>query len=197
MIRFPLLLVVATSCLVALASTALAQRAGQTSTIRHGTVVGLRNVDLNNADALKGALVGGAFGAALTSRSKSSSRRNRNAVIGAVIGGSSGAARRNPGRVYSVRTNDGTIVQVATEQTEIRMDDCVVVEESGGSANIRRASASACEASSQAIVADADIQSELQEEAAECVSAKQELIGADTDEAIDRAIRKIEFLCYN
>ena len=69
-------------------TSALAQRAGQMATIRYGTVVGMQTVDLNNADALKGALVGGAFGAA------------------------SGAAKRQTGRLYSVRTNEGTVIQI-------------------------------------------------------------------------------------
>jgi hypothetical protein len=33
---------------------------------------------------------------------------------------------------------DGTVMQIVTEQKEIRVDDCVIVEESGGRANIRR-----------------------------------------------------------
>ena len=178
-------------------TTALAQRAGQMATIRYGTVVGMQTVDLNNADAMKGALVGGAFGAALTSSSKSSSRRRQNAVIGGVIGAASGAAKRQTGRRYSVRTNDGTVIQIVTEQTEIRVDDCVFVEEAGGRANIRRAALSACEVASQPIMNEPDIQAELQEEAAECAVAKEGLINSETDEEMDFAVRKIQILCYN
>ena len=178
-------------------TTALAQRAGQVATIRYGTVVGMQTVDLNNADAMKGALVGGAFGAALTSSSKSSSRRRQNAVIGGVIGAASGSAKRQTGRRYSVRTNEGTIIQIVTEQTEIRVDDCVVVEEASGRANIRRAALSACEVASQPVMNAPDIQAELQEEAAECAVAKEGLINAETEEQMDFAVRKIQILCYN
>lgn len=180
-----------------LATGAVAQRAGQVATIRHGTVVGMQTVDLNNSDALKGALIGGAFGAALTSSSKSSSRRRRNAAIGAVMGTAAGASRSNMGRLYSVRAMDGTIIQVATEQTEIRVDDCVMVEESGGRANIRRAAQSACDAASQAVLNEPEIMAELQEEAAECTAAKEELVAAETDEQMEFAVRKIQILCYN
>ncbi len=176
---------------------ALAQRAGEMATIRYGTVVSMQTVDLNNADALKGALVGGAFGAALTRSSKDSSRRRRNAAIGAVIGTAAGAANRQTGRRYSVRTNDGTVMQIVTEQTEIRIDDCVIVEEAGGSANIRRTALSACDVASQAIMNEPDIQAELQEEAAECTAAKEGLINAETDEQMEFAVRKIQILCYN
>ncbi len=189
--------VVVAACVMFSVTGALAQRAGQLATIRHGTVVGMQTVDLNNADALKGALVGGAFGAALTKSSKGSSRRRRNAAIGAVVGAAAGAANRQTGRRYSVRTNDGTVFQIVTEQTEIRVDDCVIVEEAGGSANIRRTALSACDVASQAIMNEPDIRAELQEEAAECTAAKEGLINAETDEQMEFAVRKIQILCYN
>lgn len=157
----------------------------------------MRVVDLNNNDAIKGALVGGAFGAALTRSSKGSSRRSRNALIGAAVGTAAGASRRNEGRLYTVTTNEGTSVQIATEQTEIRIDDCVIVEEAGGSANIRRTTASACSPQSQSILMEPAIVEDLQEEAAECTAVKNEFINADSDEAMDRALRKIQILCYN
>jgi hypothetical protein len=44
---------------------------------------------------------------------------------------------------------------------------------------------------------DADIVAELQEEASECVSAEQELVIADSDDAVDRAARKVKLACYD
>jgi len=44
---------------------------------------------------------------------------------------------------------------------------------------------------------EADMIEELQEEANECAAAKQELVDADTDEAVDRAVRKVQLLCYD
>jgi outer membrane lipoprotein SlyB len=184
-------------CLTLPASDAFAQRAGQSATVRTGTVTAMRSVDLNDGNAIKGALVGGAFGAALTRSSKGSSRRDRNAAIGAVLGGATAASKTRPGRVYTVTTNEGTMIQVATEQTEIRVDDCVFVEEAGGTANIRRAPATACDPASQQVMKDAAIIEEMQEEASECAAAKQELVDADSDDAIDRAVRKVKLLCYD
>ncbi len=174
-----------------------AQRAGQSATVRTGTVTAMKSVDLNDGNAIKGALVGGAFGAALTRSSKGSSRRDRNAAIGAVLGGAAAASKTRPGRIYTVTTNEGTMIQIATEQTEIRVDDCVFVEEAGGSANIRRAPATACDPASQEVMKDAAIIEEMQEEASECAAAKQELVDADSDDAIDRAVRKVKLLCYD
>ncbi|MGI9221952.1 MAG: hypothetical protein ACR2QS_13050 [Woeseiaceae bacterium] len=182
---------------VILLGTASAQRAGQSSSVLTGTVTGMQSVDLNDSNALKGVLVGGAFGAALTSTNKGNSRKKRNAAIGAVVGGARQARSTAPGRLYTVTVGDGSTVQIATEQTEIRVDDCVYVEQSGNSANIRRAPASACAPAAQEIMQDPAIQAEMQEEAAECSAAKQELIDAETDEATDRAVMKVQLLCYD
>lgn len=194
-----LLIVLSTLALVTalLAATAFAQRAGQASSVLTGTVTGMRSVDLNDGNAVKGALVGGAFGAALTSTNKGNSRKKRNAAIGAVVGGARQANQTLPGRLYTVMIGDGSTVQIATEQTEIRVDDCVYVEQSGNSANIRRAPATACAPAAQEVMQDPAIQAEMQEEAAECVAAKQELIDAETDEATDRAVMKVKLLCYD
>jgi hypothetical protein len=55
----------------------------------------------------------------------------------------------------------------------------------------------ACNPSNAGIMSDPSIVAEAQEEAAECVNAKQELVNADSDEALDRAARKIQILCYD
>jgi hypothetical protein len=193
---FSVFLIIVVGSLVYL-TDAFAQRAGQSTTVRTGIVTGMTSVDLNDGNAIKGALVGGAFGSALTRSSKSSSRRDRNAAIGAVMGASRQASKTTPGRLYTVTTNEGTMVQIATEQTEIRVDDCVFVEEAGGTANIRRAPDTACAPDTQALLLEADMIEELHEEADECAAAKQELVNADSDEAVDRAVRKVQLLCYD
>ncbi len=86
-------------------------------------------------------------------------------------------------------------IKVLTDQREIHTGDCVVVEESGGMANVRRVSETMCEPESQSVVEE--LQAELQEEAAECIAAKEELLAAETDEAMDRALRKMSILCDN
>lgn len=197
MIRNTTAILVTIACLFWHAPNAFGQRAGQSVTVRTGIVTAMRSVDLNDGNAIGGALVGGAFGAALTRSSKGSSRRDRNAALGAVLGGAAAASRTRPGRIYTVTTNEGTAIQIATEQTEIRVDDCVFVEEARGTANIRRAPATACEAESQQVMQDAAIIEEMQEEANECATAKQELVDADNDAAIDRAVRKVKLLCYD
>ncbi len=189
--------VVVAACVMVSVTGALAQRAGQMATIRYGTVIGMVTVDLNDGNAMKGALVGGAFGAAMTKSSKSSSKRRRNAAIGAVVGTAVAASKKKTGRRYSVRTNEGTVMQIVTEQTAILVGDCVIIEESGGSANIRRTAVSACDVASQSLMNSREIKAELQEEAAECIAAKDGLVNAETDDQMEFAVRKIQILCYN
>ncbi len=189
--------VVVAACVMVSVTGALAQRAGQMAIIHYGTVVGMVTVDLNDGNVVKGALVGGAFGAALTKSGKSSSRRRRNAAIGAVVGTAAAAAKKTTGRRYSVRTYEGTVMQIVTEQTAILVGDCVIIEEASGRANIRRTALSACDVASQSLMNSPDIQAELQEEAAECTAAKDGLVNAETDEQMDLAVRKIQILCYN
>ena len=180
-----------------LSSLAHAQRAGQSVTVRTGIVTGMKSVDLNDGNAVGGALVGGAVGAALTRSSKGSGRRDRNAAIGAVLGGAAAASKTRPGRVYSVTTSEGTVVQIATEQTEIAIQDCVFIEDSGAGANIRRAPATACAPETKEVLEDPAVAAELQQDAAACAAAKQELVDADSDAAVDRALRKVQLLCYD
>ena len=165
------------------ASSAHAQRAGQSVTVRTGTVSAMKSVDLNDGNA--------------TRSSKGSSRRDRNAALGAVLGGASAASKTRPGRVYTVTTNEGTMIQIATEQTEIRVDDCVFVEETPQGANIRRAPATACAPETQALLEEPDVAEELREEAEECAVAKQQLIDADSDAAVERALKKVQIFCYD
>ena len=56
---------------------------------------------------------------------------------------------------------------------------------------------SACDIASQALMNEPDIRAELQEEAAECTVAKDQLVNAETDEQMEFAVRKIQILCYN
>ena len=168
-----------------------AQQKGQSAKISHGVVVGAEKVKLKNNDALKGALVGGTIAYASTSGG-SSSKKRRNTALGATAGGLLGASPAEEGMLYTVNTGSSTI-QVVTDQTEIRLDDCVVVEETSRGTNIRRMSDDVCSPQSQEVV-DA-LEPEFQEEAAECAAAKSELAAAKTDAEFDRAMTKVSILC--
>lgn len=179
-----------------IASVGHAQRAGQSMTIQTGRVVAAQAVNLQS-EAGRGVAVGGILGYAATSSSQSSSRRARNTILGATAGGaiaSSAQGSRN-GMRFTVETSPGTRIQVVTDQTEIRVGDCVNVEQAGsGTANVRRVSNALCEAVAGNAV-DADIQNQLSAAAERCLAAKERLLEAETDAQIQAAIRRVEILC--
>jgi hypothetical protein len=178
----------------ALSGTALAQRTGQSVSIQYGKVTGMREVDLNSGAVPGGALVGGALGLA-SAGGKSSSKKARNAIVGAVAGGAvAGAAQGSQkGMLYQVEVGAGTTVQIVSDQREIRSGDCVSVERSGDTANIRRVSAGYCErANDAAVKAVADA---ARRDAEECSAAKQQLVDASTADQAELASRKISLLC--
>lgn len=176
-----------------LSSPVIAQKSGQSIQIQYGVVVASRYVQ-EKSNAGKGALIGGAIGL-YAGKGKSSGTKFRRAAAGAAAGGAltSAAQGNRDAREYQVETATGSIV-IISDQTEIQVDDCVIVENpGGGNANIRRVTSTYCDPASAGVVSE--LQEEMLEEAQECVSAKQELSSADTDAAVDRALRKISILC--
>jgi len=173
---------------------ATAQRSGQSISIQYGVVAERENVELSSA-AGGGALVGGLAGFA-TSSGRSSSRRVRDALIGSAIGGAASAAGQGSrqGVQYTVDTSSGQVV-VVSDQTEIDIGDCVAIENAGtGAANIRRASMALCESAGNV---PEPVVAELNEDAEDCLTAKNRVLEAETDEEIDEAIRTARILCDN
>jgi len=169
-----------------------AQQKGQSAKISYGVVVKSERVDLSDDKTTKGALVGGTIG--LATGGSSGYNRRRNAAIGAAAGAVVGSrnSTSQTGMMYTVETAGGAI-KVVTDQTEIHMGDCVMVEETSKGANIRRADPTVCMPAAADV--DAELQEEFQEEAAECAAAKAELSAAKTDAELDRALMKIDILC--
>lgn len=178
------------------AVNAFAQRSGQSMSIQTGVVISAQAVNLQSA-AGRGAAVGGVVGLATTSSNRSTSRRIRNTAIGAGTGAliARGAEGNLDGMQYTIETGPGSRITVVTDQTQIRVGDCVNVEQAGsGTANVRRVSDSLCEAAFAGAV-DEDLQTYMKYEADMCLNAKERLMEAETDEAFDVAMRRVKFLC--
>jgi outer membrane lipoprotein SlyB len=190
----PLLASAALLLLVTASPAAFAQKAGQSATIRVGTVVSTERVNLQS-DAAKSAVLGGVIGYHATSNSKSKSRKRKNAALGAAALG--GATRMGEGdltgTLYTVKLQDGSEMRVISDQNQVVPGDCVTVEQVQDNANVRRADPVLCEPETRQIMGD--LEPELQEEAEECYTAKQELLNAATDEQASLAARKISILC--
>ena len=178
------------------AGLASAQRSGQSMSIQTGIVVATQAVNLQSA-AGRGALVGGVVGYATTSSRQSSSRRARNTAIGAGTGAL--IARRAQGSLdgmqYTIETGPGSRIVVVTDQVQVRVGDCVNVEQAGsGTANVRRVSESLCDAVFDNQV-DEELQTYMNREADACLQAKERMMEAETDEAFDIAVRRVDFFC--
>jgi hypothetical protein len=70
-----------------------------------------------------------------------------------------------------------------------------MVEQVKDNANVRRADPTACQPESKEVLASEDVQEELQEEAAECAAAKEELLAAETPDQFNLAERKMQIFC--
>jgi hypothetical protein len=175
------------------ADGAWAQRAGQNVTVQYGKVTKVGEVDLQSGAVPAGVLVGGALGLASAS-GKSSGKKARNAIVGAAATGAvAGAAQGSQkGALYEVDVGSG-VVQLVSDQREIRTGDCVAVEKAGDTANIRRVSTTYCEkANAEAVKA---VAGEARKDAEECATAKQQLVDASTSAEADLAGKKIALLC--
>jgi len=186
---------VALSAALVTASPAAPQQRHSAIQIQHGRVIAARSVQ-PPSQAGGAAVLGGAVGYA-TASGKSKSTKWRNAVIGSAVAGGAKAASeaREVWMEYAVETTGGTQVRIVTNQTQVRVGDCVAVEQSGSAGNIRRVSDVVCQPAAQEVVTS--VEDEFQEEAAECLAAKEGLLAAETDDEIDRAVRKISILCDN
>ncbi len=180
--------------ILATSQTVLAQRAGQSISVDYGIVKAGAEVDLKSGAVPAGAVVGGTLGL-LSAKGKSSSKKTRNAIIGSVAGGAvaSAAQGNTRGMVYTVDMVSGGAMQVVTDQREIRSGDCVAVERAGETANLRRVSSQYCKPENRDAVAS--VSKEANEEAGECLAAKQQLVEASTEEALNLAKIKIDLLC--
>ena len=182
------------TCLAISPAPAEAQKKGQSAKIQYGVVVKSELVDLSENKAPSGALVGGTIG--LLTGGSSGKKRRRNAAIGGLAGGLLGAAgsTQQMGMMYTIDIASGSI-KVVTDQTEIHIGDCVVVEETSQGANVRRVNHEVCNPEAAAVVAE--LQDEFIEEAEECAMARKELAAAKTDAEFDRALMKVDILCNN
>ena len=183
-------LIMGIACALVAACSATSARVGQKATVQFGVVRNAENVTLDS-NAAEGALVGGMLG--LTA--SGGSRGMRNAVLGASFGGAAAAAAQGnrTGMRYTVEILDGSSVRIVTDQTEIRVGDCVAVERVRDTANIRRASPDLCDPANRAAVASAEPPARA--DATACERAKREVADATTSSEIDLATRKVEPLC--
>jgi hypothetical protein len=162
----------------------------QNATVDIGIVEQAQRVTLQSGGG-GGALVGGAIGYNLGS-GNSASKKRRRAIIGSSIG-SAAATTTEPGMEYTVKFGDGSTIAVVSNQLGLEVGDCVSVEQTGRTANIRKQDAVACDPNAGKAVEA--LQDEFIEEANECAAVKQELVEATTIEQVEIATAKARILC--
>jgi hypothetical protein len=168
-----------------------AARVGQTTSIQFGTVRQVEQVQLQS-DAPAGAVIGGTIGLMASGGGRTAPR---NAIVGAAIGaGATAAVQGNRTAIaYTVAMLNGSTIRIVSDQTEIRVGDCVAIERVGQTNNIRRESAAYCAPQNQQALAA--VQQWTEAAAARCEAAKEELVNAATPEAVETATRKVHLLC--
>jgi len=163
-------------------SQVFAQSAGSSVSLQYGTVSAVGEVQAA-ARHTRGRLLGGIAGAVIAD-----DHPGLGAVAGGLIGGGIEGHRTSKQVLlqYTVALKGGGAVVIDTEQRDIVLGDCVVVEQ-GQYANIRRVSNINCHVDQQpAHHVDA---------ASNCQKAKNELNNAKTQEEVDIAVTKVRTLC--
>jgi outer membrane lipoprotein SlyB len=185
-------------------ATALALMAGsalaQTS-VSYGRITAVRAVTEDSARARTGgAIIGGTLGVASGSGQSGSNRALRG-VGGAFAGQQVGRlASQRQAFEYTVLIGGTQTITMVTDQAGKRVGDCVAVER-GAFNNLRLVADSNCAtrpapAPAAAAPAPAPQPSATEVSAAEaCIQAKEQLLAAETDDAFDRAERRVRLLC--
>jgi hypothetical protein len=168
------------------------------TTVNYGRITSVNLVNETSGGAqIGGAVVGGALGL-LSGSGQSGSNRALRGIGGAAVGQQVGrVATRSQAFEYTILIGGRTTVQMVTDEAGLRVGDCVAVER-GAFNNLRLVDDSRCDppravapsappaptqASDAVRVADA------------CIAAKQQLLLAESDEAFDRAERRVRLLC--
>ena len=178
------------------------------STVSYGRITAVRTVDVASQSALTdGALLGGTIGL-VSGRNQSSSNQAPRAGAGAMAG--QRIARANSGTTafeYTILQGTRTITMV-TSEAGLRVGDCLSVEQ-GAFNHLRLVDDARCAparapaprpapapaAAPAPTPAPAPAPESAVREANACVAAKESLLAAETDEAFDRAERRVRLLC--
>lgn len=172
------------------------------STVSYGRITAVRTVDVASQSApTGGAMLGGTIGL-VSGRNQSSSNQALRAGAGALAG--QRIARANSGTTafeYTILQGTRTITMV-TSEAGLRVGDCVSVEQ-GAFNNLRLVDDARCaparapapRPAPAAAPAPAPAPDNAVREANACVAAKESLLAAETDEAFDRAERRVRLLC--
>ena len=170
-------------------------QASKIISVAYGTITGVNQQQKDTSGAKAGgAVVGGLLGL-YTGRGKSRSNKALRGLGGAAVGSAAGGvAARGTQLVYTVSLVKGGTVRVVMDSGNFHRGDCVAVEQGGASANMRRVSGEFCDNLDRV---PQQYRAEHQKEAGECAQAKQQLLDAQTEDAVKAAQMKMNILCQD
>jgi len=160
------------------------------TTVGYGRITAVSTVAVDNSRAQTGgALLGGTLGL-VSGRNQSGSNQALRAAGGAFAGNRLAKATTGGQAFEYTILMGGRTITMVTNEAGMRVGDCVSVEQ-GAFNNLRLVDDSRCNRKAQAAPPPAS----AVKEADACVAAKETLLKADTDEAFDRAERRVRLLC--
>ena len=163
----------------------------QVISVQYGTVENVQQVAMAPSYGAS-SLIGGALGLLATG-----GRSNLTKVAGTAAGAGLGAlvANETAGTAerFTVRLVNNSTIDIVLETKDVRVGDCVSVEQCTH-ANLRRVSSVLC-STPASHPAYSSMNAETMRESSDCVAAKQELLKAATTEQTDIAYKKMRALC--
>jgi len=172
----------------------------QTS-VNYGRITAVNLVtEQNRAAQTGGALIGGALGAASAS-GRSGGTAALRAAGGMFAGQQLGRmATQRQTFEYTILIDGTSTVRMITDEAGLRVGDCVAVER-GAFNNLRLVDDARCAPrptqAKGAPPPGPTVSPAAQREADACVQAKERLLEAETDDAFDRAYRRVRLLCQD
>jgi outer membrane lipoprotein SlyB len=183
------------------ALTCIAGEAVAQTSVTYGRITAATLVtEQNRAAQTGGALLGGALGAASAS-GRSGGTAALRAAGGMFAGQQLGRmATQRQTFEYTILIDGTSTVRMVTDEAGLRVGDCVAVER-GAFNNLRLVDDARCaprptQAKGAPPPAPA-VSPAAQREADACVQAKERLLEAETDDAFDRAYRRVRLLCQD
>lgn len=167
---------------------------GREVNVRYAEVTNIEEVK-KPSEASGGAVMGGFLGLILSS-GKSGRTRVASGLGGAALGAAATSALEGDRKAYSyhLRYNDESESRFITEKGYLQVGDCVAVERGyqhgKPTYNARRVPADMCKRRPAREPADVH-----EQRARQCLSAKEQLLAAESDEAVTTAAKKVSLLC--
>jgi outer membrane lipoprotein SlyB len=189
-----------TKLITAVALACAAGAAWAQASVNYGriTAVNLRT-EASGAAQTGGAILGGALGASSASN-RSSSTRVARGLAGGLVGQQVGrVATQRQTFEYTILLGGTSTITMVTDEAGLRVGDCVAVER-GQFNNLRLVDDSRCVPAAAAAPAKKAAPplaatAEDRRQADACITAKNQMLDAKTDEEFDRAERRVRVLC--